>query len=145
MGSEPSLDAYAWETMSENLVRSGLSFGQCYTSTSARTWRRLRCCPPRFRQQSFFVPQKLFLAWSRKSPIVSSKWLPRKQPVCSSLIVLECLLLKCSSPETVSSSVSHLRRSVSFIEEINTPHSPLQYFLHSKASGINFGFFFDIL
>ncbi len=47
MDSEPSLDAYAWETMSESLVRSSLSFGQYCISFLLENGHRLCCCSSR--------------------------------------------------------------------------------------------------
>jgi phosphatidylinositol 4-kinase A len=47
MDSEPSLDAYAWETMSESLVRSSLSFGRYCISFLLENGHRLCCCSSR--------------------------------------------------------------------------------------------------
>lgn len=79
MDSEPSLDAYAWETMSESLVRSSLSFGRCCTSTPARNLAPSVLLPSKILTATFFCASKSFLAWIRQSPIVSFKWLLQKQ------------------------------------------------------------------
>jgi phosphatidylinositol 4-kinase len=47
MDSEPSLDAYAWETMSESLVRSSLSFRQYCISLLLENGHGLCCCSSR--------------------------------------------------------------------------------------------------
>jgi len=47
MDSEPSLDTYAWETMSESLVRFLLQFGRLTPQFRAETWHCLCYCPPR--------------------------------------------------------------------------------------------------
>ncbi|SRR6266851_1393312 len=47
MDSEPSLDTYAWETMSESLVRSSFSLVDTTPQLSPETWHCLCCCPPR--------------------------------------------------------------------------------------------------
>jgi phosphatidylinositol 4-kinase len=47
MDSEPSLDAYAWETMSESLVRPSINFGQYWISLLLENGHRLCCCSSR--------------------------------------------------------------------------------------------------
>jgi phosphatidylinositol 4-kinase len=47
MDSEPSLDTYAWETMSESLVRSVSTWSLKYLKFLIETWHGLCCCSPR--------------------------------------------------------------------------------------------------
>lgn len=79
MDSEPSLDAYAWETMSESLVRSSLSFRRCSTSTPARNSALSVLLPSVILTATFFCALKPFLAWIRQLLIVSFRWPLRKQ------------------------------------------------------------------
>lgn len=47
MDSEPSLDTYAWETMSESLVSFSLSLVDTPPQLLPETWHSLCCCPPK--------------------------------------------------------------------------------------------------
>ena len=57
MDSEPSLDTYAWETMSESLVCSCFNLVGVPPQFLLETWHCLCYCPPKPRQHTFFASQ----------------------------------------------------------------------------------------